>query len=324
MVHRDPPVHTRLRTLVSKAFTPHAIEAMGSWITPLAERLVTAAKSREHGARMDLVSDFAYPLTVAVIARMLGIPSNYLQRLERWAEARRAVLESSSRALGLSELNEVFERAGLATEEFNAALRSLIAERRNVASQDLLTGLLEAEEAGDRLSEDELLAMCRLVISAGHETTVKLISNGMFALLTTPAQKELLKRDPRLLQCAVQEMLRYDTPVQLTARSVYEDIELGGTRIPKGSTVILLLGAANRDPAIFPEPDRFDIQRSMNPPVSSFGLGIHHCLGAALAKLETEIAVRTLLRELPALELEDGAQQGGVVFRGFERLFARW
>ncbi|HET7342632.1 MAG TPA: cytochrome P450 [Methylomirabilota bacterium] len=314
MLDRDPPDHTRLRGLVSKAFTPKMIERLRPEVQAIVDDLLDRAEGAGH---MDLIGQFAYPIPVTVICRMLGVPVADHERFRQWSLDIARGLD----AIMLPPDSEVARRSVASRHAITDYFRVLIAERRVAPRADLLSDLIAAEEAGDRLSEQELLATCILLLIAGHETTVNLIGNGMLALLRHPDQLALLRRRPELIGTAVEELLRFDGPVQRTARIPSEDITIGGRTIPRGELVMPFIGAADRDPAQFPDPDRLDITRSDNRHVA-FGLGIHFCLGAPLARVEGQIAIATLLRRLPRLALatERPAFRPSVTLRGLESL----
>jgi pimeloyl-[acyl-carrier protein] synthase len=295
MLDRDPPDHTRLRSLVSKAFTPRVVEAL----RPHIQKIVDSLLDRVAGANaMDLIEDFAYPLPVIVICEMLGVPFEDHERFKQWGLDIARGLDS----ILLPPDSDVARRSDAARSALTAYFRELIAERRASPRADLLSGLIAAEEVGDRLREDELLATCILLLVAGHETTVNLIGNGTLALLRHRDQLRRLRKDPGLIASAVEELLRYDGPVQRTARVSGEDVAIAGRTIAKGELVMPFIGAADRDPAQFPDPDRLDITRTDNRHIA-FGWGIHFCLGAPLARLEGQIALNTLVRRLPKLAL---------------------
>lgn len=254
MLFRDPPDHTRLRALVNRAFTPRVIENLRSRIQQIVEQLLDRAQ--DAGA-MDVIADLAYPLPVTVICDMLGVPPGDRDRIRQWS----ADVARSLDAIGLPADPEIVERGRSARHALGDYFRGLIPERRKRPQADLLSLLIAAEEQGDRLSEGELLAMCILLFIAGHETTVNLIGNGMLALLRHPEQLTRLRSEPALIQSAVEELLRYDSPVQRTARMTTVGVELGGRKIDEGSMVVAAIGAANRDPAHFADPDRLDISR---------------------------------------------------------------
>jgi cytochrome P450 len=295
MLDRDPPDHTRLRGLVSKAFTPRVVEGLRPRIQQIVDGLLDGVAGRRS---MDLIEEFAYPIPVIVICEMLGVPVEDHERFKGWSL-------DIARGLDLVWLgpeSEVGRRSIAARQALAEYFRGLIAQRRAAPRNDLLSGLIVAEEAGDKLNEIELLATCILLLIAGHETTVNLIGNGMLALLRHRDQLERLRREPGLIGTAVEELLRFDGPVQRTARIPSEDVLVGGRTIAKGEMVMPFIGAADRDPAQFPSPDRLDIGRTDNRHIA-FGWGIHFCLGAPLARIEGQIAINTLVRRLPKLEL---------------------
>jgi cytochrome P450 len=295
MVFRDPPAHTRLRGLVSKAFTPRVAESLRGHITDIVGRLL----DRVQGAgAMDVIADLAYPLPVTVICEMLGVPAADHGTVTQWS----ADIARSLDALGQASDREIVRRGRLARHALAEYFRGLIPERRHRPTTDLLGHLIAVEEQGDRLTEDELLATCVLLFIAGHDTTVNLIGNGLLALLRHPEQLQLLRADAKLLPAAVEELLRYDSPVQRTARIARDEIELGGKRIPPGAMVVAALGAANRDPERFAEPDRLHLSRPDNDHLA-FGSGIHFCLGAPLARVEAAVALGSLLERMPRLRL---------------------
>jgi cytochrome P450 len=295
MLDRDPPDHTRLRGLVSKAFTPRVVEGLRPHIQEIVDGLLDRVEGQ---GGMDLIEDFAYPLPVRVICEMLGVPVEDRERFKDWSLAITRGLD----ALLLPPDSDVTQRSGAARQSIGLYFRDLIAERRAHPRADMLSGLIAAEEAGDTLSEDELLATCILLLIAGHETTVNLIGNGVLALLRHPAELRRLRENPGLIGTAIQELLRYDGPVQRTARIPSEDVTIGGRTIAKGEMVMPFIGAADRDPAQFPDPDCLDIGRTENRHIA-FGWGIHFCLGAPLARLEGQIAINTLVQRLPRLAL---------------------
>jgi len=295
MLDLDPPDHTRLRGLVSKAFTPRVVEVLRPHIQSIVDDLL----HRADGAHaMDLIEDFAYPLPVIVICEMLGVPVSDRERFKQWGLDVARGLD----ALLLPPDSQVIVRSRESRQALTAYFRELIAERRRAPRADLLSGLIAAEEAGDRLSEEDLLATSILLLLAGHETTVNLIGNGTLALLRHPQQLQRLREDPGLIGSAVEELLRYDGPVQRTARIPSADVVVGGRTIPAGDMVMPFIGAADRDPAQFPDPDRLDLGRTPNRHIA-FGLGIHFCLGAPLARVEGQIAINALVQRFPKLAL---------------------
>jgi len=314
MLDRDPPDHTRLRGLVSKAFTPRVVEGLRPRIQQIVDGLLDGAAGRRS---MDLIEEFAYPIPVIVICEMLGVPVEDHERFKGWSL-------DVARGLDLVWLgpdSEVGRRSIAARQALGEYFRGLIAQRRAAPRNDLLSGLIAAEEAGDKLNEIELLATCILLLIAGHETTVNLIGNGTLALLRHRDQLERLRREPGLIATAVEELLRFDGPVQRTARIPSEDVSFGGRTIAKGEMVMPFIGAADRDPAQFPSPDRLDIGRTDNRHIA-FGWGIHFCLGAPLARIEGQIAINTLVRRLPKLELATGQPEyrQSLTLRGLKAL----
>jgi pimeloyl-[acyl-carrier protein] synthase len=297
MLDRDPPDHTRLRSLVSKAFTPRVVEGLRPRVQTIVDDLITRA---EAVGSMDLIEEFAYPIPVNVICEMLGVPVEDHERFKGWSLDIARGLDS----VWLPPESEIPKRSGAARHAIGDYMRELIAERRASPRGDLLSALIAAEEAGDKLSEDELIATCILLLIAGHETTVNLIGNGTLALLRHPEELRRLRETPGLITSAVEELLRYDGPVQRTARITSTEVTIGGRTIAKGEMVMPFIGAADRDPSQFPSPDRLDLGRTDNRHIA-FGWGIHFCLGAPLARLEGQIAIDTLVRRLPGLALVD-------------------
>jgi cytochrome P450 len=295
MIHMDPPDHTRLRGLVSKAFTPKSVEAMAGRIQEIVNDLLEAVKSQ---GQMDLIEDFAYPLPVTVIAEMLGVPTEDRARFKHWSDEVSVVLGGDVAALS----EKALRRATTAREELADYFQDIVRQRRKNPGIDLISALTQAEEEGGKLSEDELYSTVVLLLVAGNETTTNLIGNGMLALLRHPEEMQKIWESPSRVPAAVEEMLRFDSPVQLTTRMAKTDLEIQGTRIPKGDWLYLVVGAANRDPAQFPEPDRFDVARVENKHIG-FGAGAHFCLGAPLARLEAQIAVSSLREHFPKLRL---------------------
>jgi cytochrome P450 len=295
MLDRDPPDHTRLRSLVSKAFTPRGVEGLRPRIQEIVDGLIARA---EAAGTMDVIEEFAYPIPVNVICEMMGVPVKDHERFKGWSLDIARGLDS----IWLPPDSEIPRRSAAARHAIGDYFRELIAERRASPRGDLLSALIAAEEAGDKLNEEELLATCILILIAGHETTVNLIGNGVLALLRNPEALRRLRATPGLITTAVEELLRYDGPVQRTARVASDDATIGGHTIHKGEMVMPFIGAADRDPAQFPEPDRLDLARADNRHIA-FGWGIHFCLGAPLARVEGQIAIDTLVRRLPRLAL---------------------
>jgi cytochrome P450 len=295
MLQQDPPDHGRLRGLVVRAFTARRVEDMRPRIQQIVDDIIDRVEPRGH---MDLIADFAFRLPVTVICDMLGIPPEDRDLFGR-SDAAGRLLDPAP--LTRDEIN-MHNALNQASAEYFSRLFEL---RRRQPGDDLTTQLVQAEEAGSKLSNEELTANIVLLFGAGHETTVNLIGNGLLALHRHPDQLRLLRSDPSLMANAIDELLRYDSSVQLTGRTTLEDVgDIGGIAMAKGQSVLCLLGAANRDPAIYPAPDQLDIRRSDIRPLS-FGGGIHYCLGAQLARIEGEIAIATLLRRLPTLRLDD-------------------
>ncbi|MFI8180504.1 cytochrome P450 [Actinacidiphila glaucinigra] len=307
----EAPDHTRIRRLVSKAFTPRTVERLTPTVQRLAGELVERLVAEGGG---DLIAMVAEPLPVAVIAEMLGIPAADRHLLRPW----------SADIVGMFELNpseEAARKAVRASEEFSAYLRELIAERRKTPGEDLISALIAAHDEGDRLSEQEMVSTCVLLLNAGHEATVNTTGNSWWTLFRHPAQLAELRAAPEeLLPTAIEELLRFDTPLQMFERWVLDDIEVGGTVIPRGSEVALLFGSANRDPERFADPDRLDLSRADNPHIT-FGAGIHYCLGAPLARIELAASFTALLRRAPRLQLAaEPAWHEGYVIRGLREL----
>jgi pimeloyl-[acyl-carrier protein] synthase len=314
MLDRDPPDHTRLRGLVSKAFTPKALESLRPHIQGIVDGLLAKVEGR---GEMDLIEEFAYPLPVRVICEMLGVPVADHERFKQWGLDIARGLD----AIMLPPDSEVAQRSMAGRRALAAYFRELIAERRAAPREDMLSALIAAEEAGDKLNEDELMATCLLLLVAGHETTVNLIGNGSLALLRHPAELRKLRDNPGLITSAVEELLRFDGPVQRTARIPSEDITIGDHTIPKGEMVMPFLGAADRDPAQFPDPDCLDITRGDNRHIA-FGMGIHFCLGAPLARMEGQIAINTMLQRFPklALAIDKPEYRQSLTLRGLQAL----
>lgn len=311
MLLKDPPDHTRLRSLVHKAFTPRMIAQLRAQIQSLTDDLLDAVEGRNE---IDLIAALAYPLPVNVICAMLGVPPEDHARFHLWSDA-------IARSLDLTDVTAVYDRASEAAAELTLYLGDLLAERRARPRGDLFSALAAVEEAGDRLTREELFATCALLLIAGHETTVNLIGNGTLALLRHPDQWAALGENPALVPSAVEELLRYDSPVQMTARIALEEIRLGDVTFRAGQQVAFLLGSANHDPEQFANPQTLDLARGENRHLA-FGGGIHYCLGAPLARLEGEIAFGTLARRLPNLALaSDGVTyRDNFVLRGLESL----
>ena len=310
MLNLDPPDHTRLRTLVHKAFTPRLIERLHERIQSVCDDLLNAMAPN---GRMELVRGYALPLPLTIIAELLGIPAQDRLRLHFWA--RRGVAAST----GID-----FLRALPTTWLSIRYVRKLIAQRRAHPHDDLVTALVQAEEAGDKLSEDELLAMVVLLLIAGYETTVNLIASGTLALIQHPEQRDRLLQNPALAESAIEELLRYTSPGDIaTIRMAREEVTIGSVSIPRGELVLAVLGSANHDESQFPDPETLDITREPNKHLA-FGQGVHFCLGAPLARLEGQIALTTLFRRFPNLRLAEAPEslrwRKGLFFRGLEQL----
>ncbi|MCU1448110.1 MAG: cytochrome [Acidimicrobiales bacterium] len=313
MLFRDPPDHTRLRSLVAKAFTPKRVEALGPRIAELVAELLEAPAER---GELELMSELAYPLPARVICELLGVPR---------ADVDLFVSRAPALGVGLDpapmRTPDVVRAADVATRELLVYLDGLIADRQAHPGDDLLSALIHAEEAGDRLSHRELMATVLLLLIAGHETTANLIGNGILALLRHPAELQRLREDEALDRSAVDELLRYDGPIQMTQRISLEPVPIGNDQIPSGRYVILCVAAANRDPAVFADPNRLDLARDPNPHVA-FGGGAHFCIGAALARLEGRMAIGALVRRFPRLRLRTERPQWRPSFtvRGLTKL----
>jgi cytochrome P450 len=319
MLQQDPPDHTRLRGLVVKAFTARRVEDMRPRVQQVVDQSIDAIARQGHA---DLIEDFAFRLPVTIICDMLGIPEEHREVFYKSARNGGRLLDPVP--MSPAEIAE----ANIGTAMAQAYFQQLFELRRRSPGDDLTTQLVQAEEDGSKLSNEELTANIILLFGAGHETTVNLIGNGLLALYRNPDQLALLRANPALITNAIEEFLRYDSSVQMSGRVALEDIDdLGGKKIPKGESVLCLLGSANRDPAVYPDrPERLDITRPNVRPLS-FGGGIHFCLGAQLARLEAGIAISTLLRRLPELRLDDAENpewRPTFVLRGLKSLPASW
>lgn len=294
MLVTDPPDHTRLRGLVTRAFTPRTVEKLRPRIVALVDELLDGFDHDE----TEVMDALAFPLPVTVIGDMLGVPVEDRPLLRPLVRSVTAILE-------LAVSPEALAEAADADAKLGAYFADLVADRRASPRDDLLTKLIEAEDKGDQLTEHELISTIILLFAAGFETTTHLVGNGLLALLRNPGELARLRADRSLLRTAVEELLRYDSPVQIAARTTYEELAVGGQTIPSGSLVLAMLGAANRDPARFRDPDRLDVGRDEGAPMS-FGGGIHFCLGAALARLEGQIVLDRLLDRFATMELVGG------------------
>jgi cytochrome P450 len=309
----EPPDHTRVRRLVSKAFTPRRVESLRERIQSLMDGLVDGVLG---SGEVDLISRVAEPLPVAVIAALLGVPDSDLHLLRPWSAEICLMYE-------LNPPDEYARRAVRASEEFGAYLRELSRERRAHPRDDLISALGQVVDQGDVLTEDELVGTCVLLLNAGHEATVNMTGNGWWTLFRNPSELARLRADHALVPRAVEELLRFDTPLQMFERWVLEDFELHGVRVPKGAELGLIFGSANRDPSVFDRPDELDLTREPNPHVT-FGAGIHYCLGAPLGKLELETSFRTLLGRAPHMELvREPSWKPNYILRGLRELVVR-
>ena len=312
MLQSDPPAHSRLRPLINKAFTPRTVEASRERITAIIEGLVAGFLER---GRADLQGEFAYPLPAIVISELMGVPEGDRELLIELSDGVVGIQRS-----GRAAVDEHLVRSAESIVRIEDYFRDLCQERRGRPGDDLVSALVDAEEAGDRLSEPELISMCTTLMIAGHETTRNLIANGMLTLLRRPDDLARLRSDEELLATAIEEMLRFESPIQRGWRRVAADVELHGERLREGQLVYLMLGAANRDPRVFDDPDRFDMSRQPNRHCA-FGHGIHFCVGAPLSRLEARIAFPVLLA-LPHLELasDEVRWTPSVTHRGLEEL----
>jgi cytochrome P450 len=314
MLVTDPPDHTRLRGLVTRAFTPRTVETLRPSIVKLVDELLDGFGDGE----VDVMDALAFPLPVTVIGEMLGVPAAERAGLRPLVRSLTAVLE-------LVVTPEAMQAATAADIALVDYFSGLVAERRARPQDDLLTQLIQAEDGGDQLSERELISTAILLFAAGFETTTHLIGNGLLALLRNPDQLDRIRADRSLLRPAVEELLRYDSPVQIAARTAYEDLTIGGHHIEAGSIILALLGAANHDPAHFSDPEHLDVGRSEGAPIS-FGGGIHFCLGAALARMEGQIVLDRLLDRFGTIELIDDqpTHRDSLTLRGLVDLRVRF
>ena len=310
---RDPPDHTRLRGLVNKAFTPRVVERLRPRIQVLVDELVDGFADRRS---FEVIEDIAYPLPVNIICEMLGVPVEDHVKFREWSKAAARSLDPVE-ALPPDVQAQREETFG----NFEAYFTKLVAERRADPQDDLISELIAAEDEGNKLSESELIGTCSLLLIAGHETTVNLVGNGMLALLRHPEQLAKLRDDPSLAECAVEEVLRYDPPVQFTGRIAKEDMEVGGGLLKKGQQSVLLLASANRDETQFSDPDTFDITREGNQHIA-FSHGIHFCVGAPLARVEGQIALATMARRIRDMKLlvDEPEYKENIVLRGLTAL----
>jgi cytochrome P450 len=318
MLMIDPPDHTRLRGLVNKAFTPGVLEGMRSLVQELVDEMLASVAGQ---GRMDIMTDFANPLPATVIAELLGVPGADQQQFKAWSDDIAMGLGGIDSARTKEELFALYDFAQKSFLSLASYFRARVAELRAKPSGNLLSALIQAEERGDRLTEDELFANCVLLMIAGHETTTNLIGNGILALLRHPEQKEKLRRDPVIIVSAVEELLRYDSPIQKMGRIALADLQIDGKQIARGDLVCLSFAAGNRDPEQFAAPAQLDVLRKPNRHLA-FGQGLHYCVGAALARLEAQIAINTILKRLPklSLETEDLEWNRNLTLRGLKSL----
>ena len=311
MLNLDPPAHTRVRSLVSMAFTNSAVERLRPRVQAIADRLLDEVAGQE---RVDLISAIAHPLPVMVMAEMLGIPSDDAKQFQAWSDDLAASVDPF-----VTSREEL--RANQARQQLSEYFGRMLELRRQDPRDDIMSALLAAREERDKLSPEELRGTLNLLLVAGNETTKNLIGNGMLALLKHSSQMRRLRAEPDLMGAAVQEFLRFDAPVQIDARTAVHDIELGGRLIRSGTKILTVIGAANRDPAVFENPDSLDICRERRPHLS-FGRGIHYCLGASLAELEAEIAFTSILERYPTIQLvADPPHVRNTVLRGVKELW---
>ncbi|MGH3381479.1 MAG: cytochrome P450 [Actinoallomurus sp.] len=314
-IYMDPPDHTRVRSLVGKAFTARTVEAMRPRARELVRELIETALAKNDGP-VDLMAELAFPLPSVLIGELLGVPSQDLERFRSWSKALGRGLDPDF----LLTPEEIQTRDD-ARSEFDAYFADLAERRRAEPAGDLVSALVAVEDGGDRLSRSELVAACRLVLSAGNVSTAHLIGNGTLALLRHPDQLAWLRANPGKVKQAVEEMLRYDPPVQLTGtRVALEDGEAGDHPIKAGEAVVLFVGAANRDPATFPDPDRFDLTRESGGRNLGFGMGIHFCLGASLARLTTQETIDELIRLDLRLADDNPSHAANLILRGLNEL----
>lgn len=314
-IYMDPPDHTRVRSLVGKAFTARKVEAMRPRARELVRELLDVALAKADGP-VDLMAELAFPLPSILIGELLGVPREDLERFRSWSKDLGRGLDPDF-LLTPDEINI----RNQARSDFDAYFSDLAERRRAEPVDDLVSALVAVEEQGDRLTRTELVAACRLVLSAGNVSTAHLIGNGMLALLRHPEQLEWLRTNPDQVKQAVEEMLRYDPPVQLTGtRVALEDAEAGDQPIKQGEAVVLFVGAANRDPAAFPDPDRFDLTRESGGRNLGFGMGIHFCLGASLARLTTQEAIDELIKLDLRLADDNPTHAENLILRGLNEL----
>ncbi len=297
MLHSDPPAHTRMRGLVNKAFTPRMIENMRERIQTRVDAILDKV---QQNSRMDIIADLAVPLPGIVISDMLGVPEEDQPKFKKWSDdiASRNVYSESD-----DDIADGFLLAQQSFFELSEYFRDIVKDLRKNPNDNLLSAMVVAEESGDRLTEAELIANCVLLMFAGNETTTNLIGNGMLSLFQNPEQGQMLQADDQLIGSAVEEFLRYDSPVQKTSRIAKEDINIRGKTIASGELISVCYGSANRDPDQFENAEQLDIKRADNRHLS-FAQGIHYCLGASLARMEGQVAINSLLRRMPDIKME--------------------
>jgi cytochrome P450 len=311
MITNDPPIHTRLRKLVNKSFTPRMIDAFASRIQTIVDELLDAAAQKHH---FDLIDDYAIPLPVRVIAEILGVEPERRDDFKRWSDDVVHFVGGAAHGKDREQLRQSWE-------EFRDYFAATIGARRREPRDDIITVLVHASDGQDELTELEILNFCQLLLVGGNETTTNLIANAALALTHHPEQWQKLRQHPEFVPSMVEEVLRYDSPIQLIYRTTTREVEIDGTTIPADSKVALLWASANRDAAEFPEPDRFDVTRTPNRHLS-FGSGIHYCLGAALARLEVRTTTATILRRMPYMRLApngETARMDNPLLRGLTR-----
>lgn len=312
MIFRDPPEHTRLRGLLIKVFTPKALDDMRPVIRRVVDECLDAVAE---AGEMDLIRDLAYPLPATVIMTMLGVPRSDIESIKEWSDEL-AVFLGNARATPNKS-----ERAQEGARQLAAHFRAIIARRRREPADDMITALIHARDEDDKLSEDEIVATCILLLFAGHETTTNLIGNGTYHLMRNPDEWRRMGEGPAVVKTGVEELLRYDGPVGAVPRVVASELDIAGTVLKEGDRVYALANAANRDPRQFPDPDRLDVTRRPNRHLA-FGHGIHFCLGAALARIEAQIAFGEMTRRFPDMELatESFEWHDSLILRGLKKL----
>lgn len=314
LVFRDPPDHTRLRGLLQKSFTPRQLAKSRSGIQQTIDDLIDRVADR---GEMDFIRDFAFPLPATVIAILLGVPRRDIDAIKQWSDRLAAYVGGSV------EASDNFTEAEAGVTRLADYFRLLIADRERRPRDDLTSLMLAADHEGSRLSSDEVVSNCVLLLFAGHETTTNLLGNGLYHLLRHPDQAEVLRARPESMESAVEELLRFDGPVTATTKVALRDVEWHGAKIARGERVLPFMSSANRDPARFQDPDRLDVRRHPNRHLS-FGFGIHFCLGAPLARLEARLALETLLRRLPELSAAEARFKPQIILRGLRSLPLRW